>query len=50
LIKGYLRAGAWVCGDPAWDPHFNTADIPMLLPMHHMSARYARHFLDTAAA
>lgn len=50
LIKGYLRAGAWVCGDPAWDPHFNTADIPMLLPMHHMSARYARHFLDAAAA
>ena len=49
LIKGYLRAGAWVCGDPAWDPHFNTADIPMLLPMHHMSARYARHFLDQSA-
>lgn len=48
LIKGYLRAGAWVCGDPAWDPHFNTADIPMLLPMSNMSARYARHFLEGA--
>ncbi len=50
LIKGYLRAGAWVCGDPAWDPHFNTADIPLLLPMHQMSARYARHFLESSAA
>lgn len=49
LIKGYLRAGAWVCGDPAWDPDFNTADIPMLLPMRQMSARYARHFLEAAA-
>jgi putative hemolysin len=45
LIKGYLRAGAWVCGEPAWDPHFNTADLPMLLPMARLSDRYARHFL-----
>lgn len=49
LIKGYLRAGAWVCGDPAWDPDFNTADIPMLLSMRQMNARYARHFLDAKA-
>ena len=45
LIKGYLRAGAWVCGDPAWDPDFNTADLPLLLPMARLSDRYARHFL-----
>lgn len=32
LIKGYLRAGAWICGEPAWDPDFNTADLPVLLP------------------
>ncbi|HWU85509.1 MAG TPA: GNAT family N-acyltransferase, partial [Rhodocyclaceae bacterium] len=25
LVKGYLRAGAYVCGEPAWDPDFNTA-------------------------
>jgi putative hemolysin len=45
LIKGYLRAGAWVCGEPGWDPDFNTADLPMLLPMARLSDRYARHFL-----
>jgi putative hemolysin len=45
LIKGYLRLGAWVCGDPAWDPDFNTADLLLLLPMQRLNRRYARHFL-----
>ena len=45
LIKGYLRAGAWICGEPAWDPDFNTADLPILLPMNRVDDRYARHFL-----
>lgn len=44
LIKGYLRAGAMICGEPAWDPHFNTADFLMLLPTKQIDARYARHF------
>jgi putative hemolysin len=46
LIKGYLRAGAYICGDPAWDPDFNTADLPILLPMARVGDRYARHFLE----
>ncbi len=46
LIKGYLRAGAYVCGNPAWDPDFNTADLMMLLPMRRISPRYARHFVE----
>jgi putative hemolysin len=45
LLKGYLRAGAWICGEPAWDPDFNTADLPLLLPMERLSPRYARHFI-----
>ena len=45
LIKGYLRCGAWVCGNPAWDPDFNTADLLMLLPMSRLDGRYARHFM-----
>ncbi|MCE1185598.1 MAG: GNAT family N-acetyltransferase [Rhodocyclales bacterium] len=45
LIKGYLRAGAWICGEPAWDPDFNTADLPILLPVSRMDARYAKHFM-----
>ena len=44
LIKGYLRLGAKICGEPAWDPDFNTADFLMLLSLDKMNARYARHF------
>lgn len=49
LVKGYIRAGAEVCGEPAWDPDFNTADLPLLLTMARLDARYARHFLQRAA-
>lgn len=45
LVRAYVRAGAWICGEPAWDPDFNTADLLMLLPMECMQQRYARHFL-----
>jgi putative hemolysin len=45
LIKGYLRLGSYVCGAPAWDPDFNTADLLMMLPLARMDTRYARHFL-----
>ena len=44
LVKGYLRCGAWICGEPAWDPEFNCADFFMLLPLARIEARYARHF------
>ncbi|GGY15233.1 GNAT family N-acetyltransferase [Paludibacterium paludis] len=45
LIKGYLRAGAYVCGEPAWDPDFNCADFFMLLPMSRLTGRYNKHFV-----
>ena len=45
LIKGYLRLGAKVLGAPAWDPDFNTADLPMLMRIQDLPARYRRHFL-----
>ncbi|MEQ1686889.1 MAG: GNAT family N-acyltransferase [Burkholderiaceae bacterium] len=45
LIKGYLRCGAKVLGPPAWDPLFNTADLPMLMRIEDLPARYRRHFL-----
>jgi putative hemolysin len=44
LIKGYLKLGAKVCGEPAWDPDFNAADFPVLLDMKQMDQRYRRHF------
>jgi len=45
LIKGYLRLGAKVLGAPAWDPDFNTADLPMLMRIHDLPSRYRKHFL-----
>lgn len=45
LIKGYLRLGAYICGEPAWDPHFNTADMLVMLPLARLNRRYAEHFL-----
>ncbi len=45
LIKGCLRCGAKLLGAPAWDPHSNTADLPMLLRIEDLPARYRRHFL-----
>jgi putative hemolysin len=45
LIKGYLRLGARVLGAPAWDPDFNTADLPMMMRIQDLPARYRKHFL-----
>lgn len=42
LIHGYLRLGARVLGPPAWDPHFNTADLPLLVRMADLPSRYRR--------
>lgn len=50
LIKGYLRSGAWVCGEPAWDPYFHCADLFMLLPRAKLNSRYARHYFKEARA
>ena len=45
LIKGYLRLGAKVLGPPAWDPDFNSADLPMLMRIQDLPLRYRKHFL-----
>ena len=45
LIKGYLRVGARILGRPAWDPDFNTADLPMIMRIADLPARYRKHFL-----
>jgi len=45
LIKGYLRLGAYICGEPAWDRDFNTADLFILLPLSRMNAKYVRRFM-----
>ena len=50
LIKGYLRSGAWICGNPAWDPDFESADLFLLLPLGNLDGRYARHYGVTGGA
>ncbi|PZF92563.1 GNAT family N-acetyltransferase [Micromonospora deserti] len=45
LLRGYLRLGAWVCGEPAYDPDFGVADFYVLFSLDRMNPRYLRHFL-----
>ncbi|MEU0567863.1 GNAT family N-acyltransferase [Nonomuraea sp. NPDC005983] len=45
LLRGYLRLGSWVCGEPAHDRDFGTADFFVLLSMANVNTRYLRHFL-----
>jgi putative hemolysin len=42
LIQGYLRLGARVLGPPAWDPNFNSADLPLLVRLDDLPPRYRR--------
>ena len=47
LIRGYLRLGAKILGAPAWDPDFNTADLPMLMQVKDLPNRYRKLFAAT---
>jgi putative hemolysin len=44
LIKGHLRLGAVVCGPPALDREFGTADFLVLLDIQKLSSEYLRRF------
>ncbi|MFH8933488.1 GNAT family N-acetyltransferase [Streptomyces griseosporeus] len=50
LLRGYLRLGAQVCGEPAHDPDFGVADLYVLLSMRRVNPRYLRHFLSLVPA
>ena len=51
LLKGYLRAGAWVCSNQAaYDQKFKTVDVLILLDMNKVTARHARHFITRKAS
>ncbi|HEY2701550.1 MAG TPA: GNAT family N-acyltransferase [Pseudonocardiaceae bacterium] len=45
LLRGYLRLGAWICGEPALDEDFGVADFFVLLSMANVDQRYLRFFL-----
>ena len=46
LLKGYLRQGALICGEPYWDAAFGVADVFVLLECSQLTYRYSKHFLD----
>jgi len=49
LLKGYLRLGAWVCGEPAIDADFGVADMFVLLGLERVDKRYLAYFLGDHA-
>ena len=50
LIRGYLRLGAKVLGAPAWDPDFNSADLPMMMRVADLPARFRKNFTTLPTA
>lgn len=40
LLRGYLRLGAHICGEPAHDPDFGVADFVAVLGLHEANTRY----------
>ncbi|BBY43392.1 phosphohistidine phosphatase [Mycolicibacterium celeriflavum] len=50
LMRGYLRLGAQVCGEPAYDPDFGVGDFPALLDKRRADIRYLRRLRTVGAA
>lgn len=50
LMRGYLRLGAQVCGDPAHDPDFGVGDFPALLDKRQADVRYLKRLRSVGAA
>jgi putative hemolysin len=50
LMRGYLRLGAQVCGEPAHDPAFGVGDFPALLDKRRADVRYLTRLRSAGAA
>jgi putative hemolysin len=50
LMRGYLRLGAQVCGEPAHDPDFGVGDFCVLLEKQRADTRYLRRLRSVSAA
>lgn len=46
LLKGYVRQGAVICGNPYLDAAFGVADVFVLLESSQIANRYTKHFID----
>lgn len=44
LLKGYLRAGAMLLGEPHCDAEFGCVDFPLMLSIDALTGRYRRRF------
>ncbi len=49
LLTGYLRMGAWICGEPAHDPDFGVADFPTVLDRRRANTRYLERLRQITA-
>ncbi|WP_216914879.1 GNAT family N-acetyltransferase [Nocardia noduli] len=49
LMRGYMRLGAEICGEPAHDPDFAVADFVALLGLSTINTRYLNRLQDAAA-
>ena len=45
ILRGYLRTGAMIAGEPALDRAFGTADVLVLLNLGQLSDRYKQHYV-----
>ncbi len=50
LMRGYLRLGARICGEPAYDAVFGVGDFPALLDKRQADTRYLRRLRSMSAA
>jgi putative hemolysin len=50
LMRGYLRLGARICGEPAYDDAFGVADFPALLDKRQADTRYLRRLRSVSVA
>ncbi|MCV7029048.1 GNAT family N-acetyltransferase [Mycobacterium sherrisii] len=50
LMRGYLRLGAKVCGEPALDPDFGVGDFCVVLAKSQADTRYLRRLRSVSAA
>jgi putative hemolysin len=50
LMRGYLRLGAEICGDPAHDPDFGVGDFPALLDKRKADVRYLQRLRSVSQA
>jgi len=50
LLKGYLRQGAFICGEPYWDAQFGVADVFVLVDTDKITSRFQKHFIERMRA